>query len=119
MVHIIVAKMRRAVVRLMVHVLNTITVVVKRIVSTLVVVARIGVPPVVMVTGEKAGALGRDGHAMDTVGTAVVDVHLITKLLTLAATPIVGVNRITLVLVRALQHPQLIPSAQLHAQFNV
>ena len=114
--HIIAAQIRRAVVRLMVHVLNTITVVVKRIVSTLVVVAHLGAPPVVMVLGVIVVAVRPNGHAMDTVGQAVVDVHLITKLLTLAATPIVGVNRITLVLVRALPEAQLIPSVQLHAQ---
>ena len=104
------------VVRPMALVLNTKTVVVKRIVSTLVVVVRIGAPPVVMVTGEKAGALGRNGHAMDTVGIAVAGVNRITKLITLVGQQLVAVKRTTLVLVQALPEPQLIPSLQTHAQ---
>ena len=72
-----------------------------------------------LVTGEPEDVAVTIGLVIQTLGARFVGVNRIPKLPTLAATPIVGVNHGTLVLVRALQQPQLIPSAQLHAQFNV
>lgn len=115
MLHIILVSIT-IVVRPMALVLYEKTVVVQRIVSTIVVVAQLGTPTVVTVLGEKVIAVRPNGHAMEKVGLTVAPVKRITKLLTLVGQQLVAVKRTTVVLVQALPEAQLIPSLQTHAQ---
>ena len=119
--HIIVAQIRRAVVRPMVLVPDTTAAASSPALNRIVLVPLVlglidGVVEITTATGEKVVVPMLNGLVTTVLPTRIVDVHRITKLLTLAATPIVDVNRITLVLVRALPEAQLIPSVQLHAQ---